>query len=182
MSRRLQTPSVHDQSGVANRREVLLGAGGLAAVAATMGGQAREREIAPGAQLTGTIDGIGPFEVIEVSVGGRSDGPGGGSGATLSKLAFDDFEFRKPTDVSSPHLLLLLAIGQHAKKATFTYANRKGTPAIKYELEDVLLTSFSIDENTTDRPTETVMLTFGKITFTVDGVSTTIDLGKGTAS
>jgi type VI protein secretion system component Hcp len=74
-----------------------------------------------------------------------------------------------------------MAVGRHAKNATFTYLNRKGTPAIKYELEDVLLTSFSIDENVTDRATETVMLTFSKIKFTVDGDSTTIDLGKGTA-
>jgi type VI protein secretion system component Hcp len=180
MARHQHTPSLDDQPAGTNRREVLLGAGGLAAVAAAMGGQARDREVAPGAQLTGTIDNIGPFEVIEVSVGGASSG-GGGGGAGSSKVSFDDFEFRKPTDAWSPKLLLLLAVGRHAKTATFTYLNRKGTPAITYELEDVLLTSFSIDENSTDRPTETVMLTFSKIKFTVDGASTTIDLGKGTA-
>jgi type VI protein secretion system component Hcp len=182
MSRLQKTPSVHDQPAGTNRREVLLGAGGLAAVAATLGGQARDREVAPGAQLTGTIDDIGPFEVIEVSVGGNSSTGGGGSGSNSSKVTFDDFEFRKPTDVSSPKLLRLVATGHHVKTATFTYLSRKGTPTITYVLEDVLLTSFSIDENASDRPTETVMLTFSKITFSVDGASTTIDLLKGTVS
>jgi len=181
MSRHLKTPSLQDPAAGSNRREVLLGAGGLAAVAAAMGGQARDREVTPGAQLTGTIDTIGPFEVLEVSIGGMSSSAGGGGGGSSSKVSFDDFQFRKPTDATSPKLLLQLALGHHAKTATFTYVSRKGTPAITYEMEDVLLTSFSIDENTTDRATETIMLTFSKFKFSVDGNSVTVDLNANTA-
>ena len=55
------------------------------------------------------------------------------------------------------------------------------SPAISFELGEVFVTSFAIEENTTDRPTETVNLTFAKLKFTVDGEVMTFDLAKGTA-
>jgi type VI protein secretion system component Hcp len=180
MSRHLESSSVHEAPAGSNRREVLLGAGGLAAVAAAMGGQARDREVLPGAHITGSIDSVGTFEVLDLSLGVEGGTSGGGGGA-IGKADFGPLTFTKVTDATSPRLMLALATGRPIKNASFTYATRKGSPAISYELENIVVLTFSIDENTTDRPMETAAVSFSKIKFTVDGVSTTIDLGKGTA-
>ena len=181
MSRRQQTPMIHEPSAGTNRREVLLGAGGLAAVAAAMGGQVTERENLPGSQITGSIDGIGTFDVLDMSTGLVEDGAGGGgSGGSAGRVTFQDFQFVKVTDATTPKVLLACVSGRHIQNASFTYANRKGAPVIKYDLENVLVTSLSLDENTQDRPTETVMINFSKIVITVNGVSAGYDLGKGT--
>ena len=171
--------SVHDHATGTNRREVLFGAGGLAAVAAAMGGQTKDRENQPGAQITGSIDGVGQFEVLDLSTGANASG-GGGGGANVGRLTFQDVQFTKVTDTTSPKLLIALAVGRPIKNASFSYSTRKGSPAIRYDLENVQITSLSIDENTQDRPTETVMVSFSKIQITVDGVSAGYDLGKGT--
>jgi type VI secretion system secreted protein Hcp len=181
MSRRQHSPAVHDPSVGTNRREVLLGAGGFAAVAA-MGAQPKDRETLPAVQLTGSIDGIGQFEVIDLSTGATTADIGSlGGGAGSGKVNFQDFQFTKVTDSTSPMLLLACATGQHIKSASFTFATRRGSPAIRYDLDDVLVSSFGIEENTLDRPTETITITYGKIRITVDGATAGWDLGKNTS-
>jgi type VI secretion system secreted protein Hcp len=181
MSRRQQSPVLHDPNHGTNRREVLFGAGGLAAVAA-LGGQARERDNLPAVQLTGSIDSIGQFEVIELSAGANNASTGSlGSGGGAGKASFQDFEFTKVTDATSPKLFIACAMGRHLKHASFTVTPRAGSPVIRYDFDDVQVTSFSIDENTTDRPTETVMFAFSTIQITVDGVTAGWDVGNNVA-
>jgi type VI secretion system secreted protein Hcp len=150
-----------------------------------MGGQAKDRGNGPAVQLGalgGSIDTIGQIEILDLSTGATSSGLNtGGGGGGSGKVTFQDLQFTKVTDATSPKLLLACATGQHIKNASLTYTSRRGSPTIQYDLEDVLVTSFSIDQNPSDRPTETVTVTYSKIKLTVNGVSAGWDLAKGTA-
>ena len=182
MSRRDHTPVGQDLSAGSNRRDVLLSAGGLAAVAA-VGRTVRDRELVPAVQLSGSIDNIGTFEFIALSFGASNSsnvfaGPGGGGGA--GKVSLQNLSFTKYTDKSSPKLFLATATGQHFPKATFAFIGRRGQPVITYELHEVLVTSFSAGEsNTQDRPTENISLDFARFQLTVDGASAGWDVVTG---
>ena len=181
MSRRDRTPLplVNDPPVGSNRREVLLGAGGLAAVAA-VGGSVRDRPLpAPApSRIVGVLDTIGTFDITACSWGASNSGSthiGGGGGA--GKANVQDFSFTKFIDVTSPKLFLAVVTGKHIPKATITFTGRRGQPAIVYELSEVLVTSISEGESAAeDRPTENVTLNFAKIKFTVDGEVAEFDI------
>ena len=170
MSRRVNTPAHSDLMEGTNRREVLLGAGGLAAVAA-MGGSAARRGDFPQVMWVGMIEGIGTFEVLSFSWGSsnihsRSVGAGGGSG----KVDIQDLSLTKSTDSTSPKLFLATATGRHFTRATLTMTGRRLTMA--YEMHDVIVSSFIIGGRSgPDSPIETVTLNFGSVVLTVNDVS-----------
>lgn len=149
---------------------MLLGATGLAAVAA-VSGHASEREAALGTTMVANIDLIGTFEVLAYSWGVSNSGSvhSGGGGGT-GKANVQDLSFTKYTDSSSPKLFSACVTGRHLVRATLIVTSRRGQPAIEYRLDEVLVSSFSIGGSETEqRPTENVTLNFGKVQLTIDG-------------
>ena len=155
----------------ANRREVLLGAGGLAAVAA-VGRSTADKSDATPTVMTGEIIGVGTFEVLAFSWGVSNSGTthvGGGAGA--GKANFQDLSLTRYVDTLSPVLMKAVASGQHFTKAIITSANRRSRQVIRYELSEVLATSLSTGGSSSElRLTENLTLNFARVLYTVNTV------------
>lgn len=178
MARRHSTPMELDPSAGTNRREILLGAGGLAAVAA-VGSSVRDRQALPAVQIVGTIDDIGSFDVLALSWGVSTPVTIGSAtgGAGAGKVHFSDLSFTKHTDASTPKLFLSAALGQHHTSATITFTGRRGHPTITYEMHEVFITSLSLGGSSADEhPTENVTLAFGRMQLTVEGATGGFDV------
>lgn len=113
------------------------------------------------------------IELLGFSMGAQntatigSAGTGGGAG----KASVSSFNCIKATDAASPPLFQACCSGKHIPKAVITL-RKAGGPApvdyLKYELEKVYITSFQWNGSSgvDDRPTESLALTFGKVTVT----------------
>jgi type VI secretion system secreted protein Hcp len=161
----------------ANRRDVLRGATGLAAVALVGTALADHNRVAvaagPNTAITGVIGDLGPFAVLAFSWGLSNSGSvthGGGGGA--GKANVQDLSLTRPTDGNTPALFIATASGEHFPTASLTVADRKGTPIFRLELEDVLVTSLSLGGSGDGSAlTENLTLNFGKVKLTVGGES-----------
>jgi len=162
---------------VANRRDVLRTATGLAA-AAVVGGAITDRNritmaAGPNTRIIGQIEGLGQFEVLAFSWGVSNSGTthtGGGGGA--GKASFQDVSFTKYTDALTPVLLVAVASGEHFPKASLTYADSKGKPILVLEMESLLLTSLSLGGAASESAlTENLTINFAKVKLTSGTVS-----------
>jgi len=111
------------------------------------------------------------FSWGESNAGTSASGGGGGAG----KVSFQDLHFTTGLSKASPLLFLKCATGEHI--ATGQLVCRKaggdasgangGSVFLKYELEDVIISSFQQAgaEQGDDRPAEDVSLNFTKIEF-----------------
>lgn len=164
------------QRAGSNRREVLLGATGLAVAAAgaTMFGTGAAQAAPATGPLTGEIDGLGSFEVLAFSWGASNSGSlhvGGGGGA--GKANFQDVSLTKYIDEHSPALVGAVATGRHFKGAAVVFVAKKGGPAVRLEMKEVLVTSVSLGGSAGEsRLTENVTLNFAEFKYSYDEAST----------
>lgn len=95
---------------------------------------------------------------------------GGGGGA--GKANFQDMTFTRYTDLQSPKFLEAIATGQVQPSVTIA----RGT--LRFELENVLVTSYSVGASAGDKSgqTENLSLTFRRIRYTIDGVAFCFDI------
>jgi type VI secretion system secreted protein Hcp len=164
----------------ANRRDILRGATGLAAVALVGTALADHNRVAvaagPNTAITGVIGDLGPFTVLAFSWGLSNSGTvshGGGEGA--GKANIQDVSLTRPTDALTPGLFVATASGQHFPTASLTVSDNKGNPVLRLELEDVLVTSLSLGGSGGggggSALTENLSLNFGKVKLTVGSES-----------
>lgn len=95
-----------------------------------------------------------------VSNAGSSSG-GGGRGA--GKVSMQDFHFVSTSNTASPDLLRAVATGKHISKVEFVVARAAGGAAdtfLKYELKDVLVSSFQTSGHSGAMPLEEMTLNF----------------------
>ena len=158
---------------LANRRDVLRTATGLAA-AAIVGGTLLDRNqvaVAAGADgsIVGNIAGLGEFSVLAFSWGVSNSGSqhtGGGGGA--GKASFQDVSLTKLTDALTPQLLVAVASGKHFKDASLTYGDKKGNPILRLDLRDLIVTSLSMGGSSGDElMSENLTLNFGRVVLSV---------------
>ena len=97
--------------------------------------------------------------------GVQATGGGGGAG----KVSFQDIQFVKKTDKSSPLLMLNCANGAHIKEGNFTVRKAGGTQLeyLKIKLTDILVSSFKEQGSTNGDsiPLEEVSLNFAKVEY-----------------
>jgi len=112
----------------------------------------------------------GEIDIMSFSWGAAQRGTsatGGGGGA--GKVHFNDIDFIKKTDASSPLLMVNCASGAHIKEANFTVRKAGGEQLeyLKIKLTDVLISSYkehgSIGGG--DIPTESLSLNFSKVEY-----------------
>ena len=95
------------------------------------------------------------------NTGRTAAGGGGGAG----KVTFQDFHFTAATSKASPNLFLACANGHHIKQGTLTVrkAGREEQEFLKYELTDVMVSSYQdtlVNDGTNE---ETFTLNFAKV-------------------
>ena len=153
---------------VANRRDILRGATGLAA-AAVAGSTLLDRNrvavaAGPNGRITGRIGDL-QFEVLAFSWGLSNSGTwhvGGGAGA--GKASLQDLALTKSIDAATPQLMVASASGTHYPTAMLTYADSTGKPILRLNLGEVLVSSLALGgSGGGDALTENVTLNFAKI-------------------
>lgn len=91
----------------------------------------------------------------------------GGAGA--GKAQFQDFHFTSGLNAASPKLMLSCASGQHIKKAQLfcrkAGGESQGQVFLKYELQDLLVSSYQTGGSGQELPTDQFSLNFAKIEF-----------------
>ena len=163
----------------ANRREVLMAAGGIAAATA-IGTHATDKKVPAAPKIRMTIDapGFAPFEVLAWSWGVSNSGTthvGGGAGA--GKANVQDVSLTKYLDENSPRLLKALVTGQHLAGATLTWIGAKGAPAVTLDIDEVLITSISTGGSGGEaRLTENLSLNFARFTYSYNAVTMSYDI------
>lgn len=176
MSKQITSTSPGFGAG-ASRREVLLGASGLAA-ATTLGGSVAARPGPSKASLpmSGSINDIGTFEILAWSWGASNSGTthqGGGGGS--GNASFQDISFSKYLDETSPLLMEAVALGEILTSATLTVAG--AATEIVLELENVLITACSLGgSNGETALTENISINFSRFKYRVNAVETRWDI------
>lgn len=110
----------------------------------------------------------GEIEVLSWSWGASNPtniayGSGGGTG----KVSFSDLSFMHEVDKATPALYQACATGKHYDQAVLVARKSGGGEAKEYlnvKLETVFVSSAQISQGGNERPTESVTLSFGKIT------------------
>ena len=87
------------------------------------------------------------------------------SSRTRGEVTLGDVVVVKELDKSSPKLAESALVGKIFPKVEFQLASSSGT-YLKYELTNVMVTSYSISGDADDRPTEEVSLNFEEIKVT----------------
>lgn len=167
---------------LANRRDVLRTATGLAAAAVVGSSLLDRNQVAVAAGHNGTITGnisdLGEFSVLAYSWGLSNSGSaqvGGGAGA--GKANFQDISLTKLTDALTPKLFVAVASGEHFNTASLTYSDTKGNPIIRLDIEDLIMTSLSIGgSDGAGLMTENLTLNFARIAVTVGNVTERWDI------
>ncbi len=114
------------------------------------------------------------IDVLSVDWGARADPARpttpapqrrGGDGARRpTRMEIGNVVLTKSYDASSPSLALACAKGTHIPSLVLelTSSEADGSRYVRYELQDVIISSYSIDA-TGDRPTESVTFNFAKV-------------------
>lgn len=166
----------------ANRREVLLGATGLAVAAAagTVFGTGVANAAPSIGPMSMEISGLGTFEVLAFSWGASNSGGFQMGGGGAGKANFQDVSITKYTDALSPALLEAIATGQHFTKATLTFAPQGGRSPLVLEGSPVLVTSMSLGGPADQaRLTENLTLAFASFRFAYGQASTDLNVARG---
>lgn len=91
-------------------------------------------------------------------------------GGTVEQANHSDFSFTKYLDAATDDLLKACWSGKHIDKATVTGyradGDNKPVEYLKIEMEKVVVSNYSVGGGTGDLPTETVSLSYGKVTYT----------------
>lgn len=108
------------------------------------------------------------IEVLSYSHGVSQMGAGSrstGGAATGGRCDHQDFSIVKELDKATADLNLVCCNGKHIKKITLELCRATGDkqPYMKYELEDVVISSVSIGGGGGGIPTESVTFNYGKI-------------------
>jgi type VI secretion system secreted protein Hcp len=154
---------------LANRRDILRTATGLAAAAVVGGALVDRNQAAMAASVSSSIicqlGDLAPFEVLSFSWGitNTSSTGSGGGGAGTGKAEFQALHLTKYVDVVSPALLVSLAKGEHFDKAMLILGDKKGSAVLRLEMKIVFLASSAISGSSGSEPTEDVELVFGSI-------------------
>jgi type VI secretion system secreted protein Hcp len=94
-----------------------------------------------------------------------------GSG-TVERANHQDLSFSKYIDIASTDILKHCWAGQHFGKMTFTQYRSAGVNEevefMTVELEDVVISSYSIGAGGGDLPVESISLAYGKVTYKYD--------------
>ena len=107
-----------------------------------------------------------------------SIGGGGGGGGGAGKISIQDFHITRPADAHSPKIFKAVATGEHLAIVEIN----SGTT--KFKLQDVIISSYQTGGSGADGKvtrTDQVSFNFGKITYTVDGSSTCLDIVQNKA-
>lgn len=111
-------------------------------------------------------------EALAFSFGVEREMSGATGGKATSTSSFSDFSIVKQIDKSSPGLFLASANGQVIPTFSFEITHDDGAKLayLKYELTNVMVTSYNISGGDTGTPVETISLNFEKITFSYIGM------------
>ena len=92
-------------------------------------------------------------------------GAGGAGGNAAARADFQPFVITKSIDKASVDLNIYCAKGTHIDKVELEVCQITGekTCYLKYELENVMIQSLSIDGSGSERPHETVLFVYDKI-------------------
>jgi type VI protein secretion system component Hcp len=174
------SPSATEQPG-SNRREVLLGAAGLAVAAGVVAAGS-----SPAAATVGPMTlviGDRTIEVLAWSWGvSNSSTTHTGAGSGAGKANVQDLSITKYVDGASADLLRLALEGTITPKATLTVPpDRKvGGVLVTLEIREFLVTSLSTGgSGGEDRLTENVTFNFAELTYTAGGAPVEYDIVEG---
>lgn len=100
---------------------------------------------------------------LSQSITTRSTGGGGGAG----KVSFQDFHFVADLSQASPEVLSAVARGKHFPDAILTVRKSAAEPLdyLKYELKDVMVSSYQTHGHSQSVPTDQFSLNYAKIKF-----------------
>lgn len=123
---------------------------------------------------------FGDSPVLSYSWGAVQSGSigGGGGGGGAGKVSIQDFHITRPADAHSPKIFKAVATGEHLAIVEIN------SGATKFKLQDVLISSYQTGGSGADGKvtrTDQVSFNFGKITYTVDGSSTCLDIVQNKA-
>jgi len=81
------------------------------------------------------------------------------------RVKYGDVTLKKAYDASSASLAEACANGKHIPKLVleWTTTDGDGSKYVRLEMEDVIISSYSIDATDGDRPTESISLNFAKV-------------------
>ena len=105
------------------------------------------------------------IEVLAFSWGVTNAANIGGGGAGAGRATFHDLSFTHTIDKASPKLLQACATGAHLKEATIT-RRKAGKDQQEYliiKMNDIIITSVSLSDNSGGTGTENVSLAFAKV-------------------
>lgn len=89
------------------------------------------------------------------------------TGGAAGKVSFQDLNFTKKVDKSSPILMQSVASGKHYKEATLT-ARKKGEEKQEYlivKMKDIIITSYQTGGSNNSLPTDEVSINFAQIEY-----------------
>ena len=95
-------------------------------------------------------------------------GARGARGRSSARADFSPFVISKSIDIASVDLNMYCANGTHIAKVELEICHESGERIcyLKYELENVIIQSVSVNGDDSDRPTETVAFVYDKISWT----------------
>lgn len=99
-------------------------------------------------------------------------GASGTGGRAAARADFTSLNVLKFVDTASPDLNIYCASGKHIAKVELEICQETGEKVcyLKYEMEDVIVSSVQISGGGSSRATESVSFTFGKIAWTYTAV------------
>ncbi|HEX2293742.1 MAG TPA: type VI secretion system tube protein Hcp, partial [Actinomycetota bacterium] len=106
-----------------------------------------------------------------------------GTGPGVGKVSMNDFHFTMRVSKATPKLMLAGAQGRRIPSATLTVRRADGAPLVKWELKNVIVSSYQTGaEPSSGPPVDAVKLRFSQIvvTYTVrnaDGTTSEVKAG-----
>jgi type VI secretion system secreted protein Hcp len=94
-----------------------------------------------------------------------------GAGAGAGRVKIDNISIQKWVDIASPLLISFETTGKHITDGTLSTrkagtAGKAGSDFLLFKMTDVIVTSVNVAASAdTDRPTESITLSFGKFEF-----------------
>jgi type VI secretion system secreted protein Hcp len=108
------------------------------------------------------------IEILSFSWGVNQQGShGGGGGGGAGKVSMSDISFSHTYDKASPVLMSSCCSGKHIPQATLSVRKAGSTQDyLKYKLSDLLISSYQLQGNSGEAPTENVSINFSKVEIT----------------
>jgi type VI secretion system secreted protein Hcp len=105
------------------------------------------------------------IEVLSFSWGVANPATTGAGGAGAGRATFHDLSFTHAIDKASPRLLQACATGTHLKEATITHrkAGKGQQEYLVIKMNDIIITSVSLGDNSGGAGLENVSFAFSKI-------------------